>query len=184
MILFKNNFSEDVLSPMKNFLSSLKSAQRVKQFQKSAQKIYEDLAAFIAKMDKVYYGEHLLSPVISSEEQPKEEHTTSTKITKPQKGGSAKASLEMFQNGQTITEIAQNRNLATSTIFSHLCQFIPTGEISVYNLVEKSVVERLMEKLPKLHVENSLTAIREQVGEEFSFYEIRAVLAFLSMGDQ
>jgi hypothetical protein len=40
-------------------------------------------------------------------------------------------SLELFQTGKTISAIAKERELAETTIFSHLSKFVDSGEVKV-----------------------------------------------------
>ena len=57
------------------------------------------------------------------------------KKEKPAKGDSYRKSLEMFKQGMSVEEIAKERSLIVSTIFSHLTRFIATGEIQPEALI-------------------------------------------------
>jgi ATP-dependent DNA helicase RecQ len=87
-----------------------------------------------------------------------------------------KQTLYLFRSGKTIVDIAAERSLAVTTIEGHLSEFILSGEIKVTEIVEE-------EKIPaiKLAIKNvgdqKLTPIKEFLGENYSFGEIRAVLA-------
>lgn len=86
-------------------------------------------------------------------------------------------SLELFQKGFTVEEIAQKRNLKESTINDHLLQFILTGELNVLKFVSKEKFKAIEEKLEE-HGNVSLTLLKEQLGEKFTFNEIKAVINY------
>ncbi len=57
--------------------------------------------------------------------------TVSAPLSKPAAGitvGTAAVSLELYKNGQSVAEIAKSRNLAESTIETHLGQALENGE--------------------------------------------------------
>jgi ATP-dependent DNA helicase RecQ len=88
-------------------------------------------------------------------------------------------SLKMFKNGKTVSEIAKERGLAVSTIETHLVKFIPTGELIVEDLVPLEKIEPIREAIFELNAENGISPIKEFLGDDFSYGEIRAVVAEL-----
>ncbi len=91
-------------------------------------------------------------------------------------------SLDMFRDGKPIAEIARERGLATSTIENHLARFIATGEVSLDQFVSLDKVEPIREAITKFADSNALSPIKEFLGEDFSYGEIRAVMAAVSGG--
>lgn len=90
-----------------------------------------------------------------------------------------KTSLRMFKSGKSVEEVAKERGLAISTIESHLVRFIPSGEINVEDLVELEKIEPIREAIFELNAENGLSPIKEFLGDDFTYGEIRAVVAEL-----
>ncbi|MEO6656276.1 MAG: RQC domain-containing protein, partial [Pyrinomonadaceae bacterium] len=86
-------------------------------------------------------------------------------------------SLDMFRDGKAIREIAKERGLAVSTIENHLARFITTGEVSLDRFVSLDKVEPIREAIVKFSDSNALSPIKEYLGEEYSYGEIRAVMA-------
>jgi len=93
------------------------------------------------------------------------------------KGETMRISLKMYREGKSIAEIAAERGLANGTIEGHLCSFIPTGEIAVEELVSPEKLAIIQEALDKSPKEVKSSEIKEKLGEEFSFAEIRAVIS-------
>ncbi len=86
-------------------------------------------------------------------------------------------SLKMFRSGRPISEIAAERGLATSTIEGHLARFIPTGEVKLGELVPEHKVEPIRKAIIELNAETSIGPVKELLGEDYSYGEIRAVAA-------
>ncbi|MGI9035254.1 MAG: helix-turn-helix domain-containing protein [Pyrinomonadaceae bacterium] len=86
-------------------------------------------------------------------------------------------SLDMFRSGFLIAEIAESRGLARSTIETHLVRFIPSGEVTLEDLVHASKVEAIKNAIARLNAGNAVAPVKEFLGENYSYGEIRAVLA-------
>ncbi len=91
--------------------------------------------------------------------------------------------LKMFRGGATIEEIAEERNLSPNTIETHLVRFIPTGEVKLTEIVAEEKIETVRKAILELNAENGIGPIKEYLGEDFSYGEIRAVVAdFMRIG--
>ncbi len=86
-------------------------------------------------------------------------------------------SLNLFQQGNSIAEIAKLRDLAISTVETHLARFIPTGEVKLSDFVTKNKVEIIRDAIVKLSQNGELSPVKEFLGDDYSYGEIRAVLA-------
>lgn len=103
------------------------------------------------------------------------------KRTKRNKSGddTYSVSLKLFKKGKSVDEIAKTRGLAQSTIENHLVKFIPSGEINVEDLVALEKIEPIREAIFEMDAGNGLSPIKEFLGDEFTYGEIRAVVAEL-----
>lgn len=86
-------------------------------------------------------------------------------------------SLRLFKSGMSVSEIAQARELAVGTIETHLVRFIPTGEIALEDLIPVSKIEPIRKAIVALNAAGGIGQIKESLGEDYSYGEIRAVLA-------
>lgn len=98
---------------------------------------------------------------------------------KAKKGDSHRMSLDLYKAGKSISEIAEERKLAPSTIEGHLAHFIPTGEITLAELVSEEKIEKIKQAIAEAGESSSTSVIKEKLGEEFSYGEIRMVWAEL-----
>jgi GTPase SAR1 family protein len=100
------------------------------------------------------------------------EHDEKPKMVK---GDSKRLTLELYEAGKSAAEIAQERNLAISTIEGHLAQFVTSGKLLPEQLMEKARAESIRDYFLKTQ-NSSFVAAREALGEEISYSEIRFVL--------
>lgn len=89
-------------------------------------------------------------------------------------------SLDMFRDGKSIPAIAKERNLGVSTIENHLARFIATGEVSLEQFVSIEKVEPIRAAILKFSESNALSPIKQYLGENYSYGEIRAVMASMN----
>lgn len=83
----------------------------------------------------------------------------------------------MYKAGNSIVEIAQLRNLSVNTIQNHLVNFVIVGTIKPIELIDTNKIEPII-SIAKMQNLLSLKAIKEELGDEFSYFEIHIALAF------
>ena len=86
-------------------------------------------------------------------------------------------SLDMFRSGLSIPEIAESRGMAVSTIETHLVKFIPSGEVMLDDLVHADKIEAIRNAIVRLNTGFAVAPVKEFLGEDYSYGEIRAVMA-------
>jgi ATP-dependent DNA helicase RecQ len=86
-------------------------------------------------------------------------------------------SLELFRQGKTIPEIARERNLTENTVQNHLARFITTGEITLDELVPPHKVDPIRAAVTKFNSSGMLSPIKEYLGDDYTYGEIKAVIA-------
>jgi ATP-dependent DNA helicase RecQ len=91
-------------------------------------------------------------------------------------------SLEMFLSGMNISEIAQKREMTKNTVENHLARFIASGEIGVEDLVPDHKIEPIKDALIQFSETGALSPVKEFLGEDYSYGEIKAVLAAMQAG--
>jgi ATP-dependent DNA helicase RecQ len=86
--------------------------------------------------------------------------------------------LELYKQNLSIEEIAQKRNLKTSTIVSHIEKLIKLGEeISIDKFVDINKQKHIMKELSIIGSER-LKPIIEKLGDNYTYEEIRLVRAY------
>ncbi|THU41995.1 helicase [Niastella caeni] len=148
--------------------------QRKKQQLNQAVQITEALVKGVNATDLLnLVGEHKKTEEIKTAEE------IGKKMVKPQKGDSHRISLQLFKEGKTLAEIATLRELAPSTIEGHLASFIKTGEIDIKEIVAENKIAIILQAVEELNLPTAATTpVKEKLGDEFSYGEIRAVLNY------
>lgn len=128
------------------------------------------------RVDK--YGAEILELI----QQYCEEHNIEIKIDEPEiipiKVNTKQATLELFQSGMSIAEIAEKRELTTGTIESHLAHYIESGELEITTFFTKKKLEKAKRIINAANFE-SLTQIKEIVEDEYSYGELRMILSWM-----
>ncbi len=86
-------------------------------------------------------------------------------------------SLDMFKSGLSISEIAESRGIAVSTVETHLVRFIGSGEVMLDDLVHVDKIETIKNAIVHLNAGFAVAPVKEFLGDDYSYGEIRAVLA-------
>ena len=85
--------------------------------------------------------------------------------------------LEMLEQGMDLDEITLKRNLSLNTIYLHIEKLILSGEnIQIETLIKKEKIESISSTILDLGLE-ALKPIKEKLGDNFSYGEIRLVRA-------
>ena len=86
--------------------------------------------------------------------------------------------LKLFQKGLTPDEIARERSLAVSTVYSHLEQFVKVGKIDLSRLIDQPTFE-IIKTAVDLVGSWTLSAIKGNCPDNINYSEIRLVVAYL-----
>ena len=84
--------------------------------------------------------------------------------------------LELLDEGYSIDDIAKERDLSRGTIESHICKIVKNKLYDVNDFISKTHYETIKEYFEETH-DTSLSSARDVLGEEFSYFELRLVLA-------
>ena len=87
-------------------------------------------------------------------------------------------SLNLFNQGYSMEKIAATRGLSPTTIEGHLAFYVQSGKLPIEQIVDKRKVGVIQEAIASVGG-HMLTPIREFLGNDYSFGEIRLVMAHL-----
>jgi hypothetical protein len=193
------NYFEPILQGFSDRLFSkineLSAETRVKKYLTELKDV-EHL--FFSQLQRIYKAEALLEATIKDTNLTKESLTSSelyknreeqvpevvktkkkqtkVKVPKEKKPNTRVITFELFQQGKSIAEIAKERELAETTIESHLSTYVVQGKIGVERFIDKSKTETIIKAAEKLETVN-LSPIKEELKHEFSYSEIRFAMA-------
>ncbi len=125
-----------------------------------------------------YCKEHRLETRIHLK-QPKRERKQKTNAPIERPTDTRHITYTMFKQGKTIAEIAEERNLVSNTIESHLSYYITSGDLLIDDLLDINK-QQAIKKAAQLFGTTSLKVLKENLPGEITYGEIRMVLAFLN----
>ena len=113
------------------------------------------------------YGDRFISAILEFNEQHK------LPVSIPSK--SQMATLQLHQQGLNVVEIAKKRGFAVGTINSHLSELIEMNQpVALNRLVKADRQQAIIQTIERLG-DISLKTIKDALGEEYSYDEIRLV---------
>ncbi len=130
----------------------------------------EQFGAELLEMLLNFYEENRISETLTQVDYP---HKKKTKVD------TKLISLNMFQSGQSIAEIAESRGLSLSTIEGHMSYHIEKGNLKIDSLLDKktiSTISRFFKNNPKA----SISSAKASLGKDISYGALRCVLAHLN----
>ena len=128
-----------------------------------------------AKLEK--YGDVFIKAII--------EFQKNKTVRAKKEGSTYKETLEMYQSGLSVEEIAGKRNLGISTIISHLAKLYTDGhpiDLSIY--VTKEEISKIAEAKIKLESPNALKPYFDYFEEQIAYDKIRIGLAMIEKKGQ
>jgi uncharacterized protein YpbB len=101
-----------------------------------------------------------------------------TKKSKKEKHDTKKESYDQYKSGKTIEQIAIDRNMVVGTIEGHLAHYVGLGMLNINDFVSK---EKCMNIITVAKEKNTINSgeIKAALGDEYSYPEIKMVLAFM-----
>lgn len=96
------------------------------------------------------------------------------KKKKVSKGDTVLLTYELYKSGLSIDEIAQSRSLKKQTIYSHINELVAKSEINLEDIMSFDRIQPIKDCL-NLNAKKTLTEIKDILGDEYSYEEIRLV---------
>ena len=87
-------------------------------------------------------------------------------------------SYNLYKEGKTVEDIAKERGLVVGTIESHLCTYVAMGELEVIDFLDSYKLNSILE-LSKTIKSEQASELKEKLGDEFTYSDIRFALAHL-----
>ena len=113
------------------------------------------------------------------EQQIKKPRKQRVKKEKPKKEPKEKTwniTFQLYKQGMKPDEIAQNRGRTVATIIDHLARFLPTGEITLSELVPPAHQEAILKVIQTIGKGETKTAIKSLCPPEVTYQEIELML--------
>jgi ATP-dependent DNA helicase RecQ len=130
--------------------------------------------AFLPAIVKYARANGLASKV--SIKKPKRE--SKPKPVKTELTATIEATYQLYKDGRDIDDIAQERRLSRSTIESHLAALVSAGKLEVTKVVSPEKLKKIIATIQSLGQVVALKPIKDLLGDEYSYVEIRLALEY------
>lgn len=101
-----------------------------------------------------------------------------TKKTPPRRSSdTVRQTLDLFRQGLSPGQIADRRDLAESTIYTHLARLIEAGEVELGQVIPASLEAQILEAVAAVGNAAYLRPIKDALPPEISYEQIRCTLA-------
>jgi len=102
------------------------------------------------------------------------------KIKKTKKEDTYFVTYELYNEGFSIDEIVEKRNLKSTTIFSHLAKLYTDGkDIDIYKFVTKNEIEKVRKAKDELENPPALKPYFDHFNGEIEYFKIRLALSII-----
>jgi len=139
-------------------------------------KTVEKYGEELVKLVLAYREKHGIEKVVLPEPKKLPEESTPAKDAPPP-FDTKQTSFDMFNSGLTIARIAQERGLVQSTIEGHLTFFVEKGKLDINKLISHEKQQAIEKELATDH-NNSLSEVKNALGADYSYGEIKMMLAY------
>ena len=168
---------DNLIKPLQKHIEDITAQKKVKAYLNFLIQTEQKWLKKVEQIEKLTYNQSLLYTGKSFLENKKTEIKHAPKPTAAKhKGETQKESFDLYQSGKTIAEISAIRNLAPITIEGHLAKYVQSGELDVNLFVSADKIKAIETVILDIGDEQ-LSPIKEKLGEDYSFGEIRMVVS-------
>jgi len=111
------------------------------------------------------------------------EKSQKPKGSKIEKGATYEVTLSLLNQGYNKQEIAEQRKLSLTTIDGHISKLVGQEKLALEDYISYEKIELLKELFKKQDKTATLSMIKEQVGESFSWFELKIAQAAFAKKD-
>ena len=181
-------YGQKILQPMAEHLDVMQGAKRIKGYLKEIKRIYAILLQYMQQLSHLdYHGHRFIKEgeldTYLPQQHPPTAKARKSKGEKAPKGATYILTYEMFRAGKSPEVIAAERNLAPTTIESHLARLVGEGKLLVTEVLNEekiNVITAAIRSEPQL----SLTDLKRKLSDDISFGDIRTVQSHLALSDK
>ncbi len=168
---FLIEFTTKALLPLKKHIDEMESKPRTKTYLKEVFPL-EDM--MYQKVNQLKKTRILDTPLYSAV--PKSDTEKNTQKKKRTKTPTHLITLQLYENGLNLEEIAQERELTVGTIEKHILKLIQQNKItSLDKFITPDTIQEITENLPENHTEMGIKEFYNYFKGKYSYFEIRLI---------
>ena len=154
---------------------TLPSLMRIKGIgERLAQRYGREIVAMVC----TYRGQHAIKEVALATPNSASAATQQSGKSKAPRIDTKQISLELFEKGLNLSQIAEERGLVLSTIEGHMAHFVQTGKVAIGLLLSPDKHQTIERELSQMQG-RPLGEIKQALGADVTYGEIKLVQAHL-----
>ncbi len=176
---FGDTMQQRIFAPLVDHLHEINGQGKIKKYYEYVLELITTLEMHLKNIFEVRYGEINLYRGVNTFKQyvPNLPTKTAGKIKAP-KGNTFLESLQLYQEGLSVDEIALARSLSYGTILKHLLQFVESGETTIEGIIPSEKINKIKAIARELDT-TDLTLVRGALGKGFDYAEVKIVLGMM-----
>jgi hypothetical protein len=170
--------NDNIVKQIDNHVTELKGTKKISKYLKRVRTLRSETLSKVRNIQSVKYSDvnfDLADVTVEIEAEPK-----ILAKGKQKKGESVSETLILFEKGKSIEEISTERGFAVSTIETHLVQLVKEGKVEVLRVLSREKIDAVLSMIQSQKTK-SVMALKQRLGEKFSFGEIRTVIAHVDL---
>jgi uncharacterized protein YpbB len=175
---FTKGIADELLDPLDKHIGSLKGASKIKKYLKQISTVRLGIIKKIQSIENARLGDISLNSSDARMAVTVDTKLIKQKKGKAEKGASLHETLSLVRQGSSIPDIAKKRALAISTIEGHIAMLVKSGEVDIHQVIDDLKLSRMINVIGESQP-SSLTVIKEKLGDNYSYGEIRTVMNHL-----
>ena len=172
---FAKVIHDELILPIEKIKSFLNGKVKVKQFSRDTDELEALFWKKLNDVQRITFGDFTFDvPLI-------ERKLVAVKAasTKTEKGNTKLITLEFYQKGLSVIDIAKQRGITTGTVENHLADFISTGQVNVFDFLSQRDLDEIKQAISLLDTTN-LTPIKQKLGEALSYTQLKMGISYLN----
>lgn len=167
---FINLLGNGIYKHLNTIYSICKHAKGAKQFMRL---VLENMQKVKAKINHITIAQ---AGPLNCFIEPTWVEPTTVEIKPQDKQNTVDITFDLLQQGKTLQEVAEIRNLALSTLYGHIEKLVSLKKVNVFDYVSEQVVEAVKAELPGT---NSTSELKSKLSADISYNELKIARAYL-----
>ena len=172
---FAKVIHDELIMPIEKIKLFLNGKVKVKQFSRDTDDLDVMFWKKLNDVQRITFGDFTFDvPIIE-----RKVNASKASSNKAEKGSTKLITLEFYQKGLSVIEIAKQRGITTGTVENHLADFISNGQVNVFDFLSQRDIDEIQKAVIELDI-TDLKPIKVKMGEALSYSQVKMGLSYLA----
>ncbi len=172
---FAKVIHDELIMPIEKIKLFLNGKVKVKQFSRDTDDLDVMFWKKLNDVQRITFGDFTFDVQIIE----RKVNASKASSNKAEKGSTKLITLEFYQKGLSVIEIAKQRGITTGTVENHLADFISNGQVNVFDFLSQRDIDEIQKAIIELDT-TDLKPIKVKMGEALSYSQVKMGLSYLA----